>query len=113
MLLHPGHLVVEAPGASPDFGGGTHEEAAPWEDPPLDVGEVAVAERQQAIAARLCLGERRANDFADKLSRAALTVASCSSSFDPKRAWTLLLGTPVISASRPMVRPSSPSTVAS
>jgi len=56
LLLHPGHLVMDAPGPGPDLGGGGHEETALWEDPPLDVGEIAVAERQQAIAAGLCPG---------------------------------------------------------
>jgi hypothetical protein len=40
-------------------------------------------------------------------------VASCSSSLDPKSTYTLLLGIPVASASRPIDNPSSPSTVAS
>jgi hypothetical protein len=47
---------MDASGAGSDLGGGGHEEAAPREDPPLDVGEITVAERQQAIAAWLCRG---------------------------------------------------------
>jgi len=65
LLLHPGHLVMDAPGPGSDLGGGGHEEAAPGEDPPLDVGEIPVAQRQQAIAA--CLrGQRGADDLADE-----------------------------------------------
>ena len=65
LLLHPGHLVMDAPGPGSDLGGGGHEEAAPGEDPPLDVGEIAVAQRQQAIAAWLRRGQRGADDLAD------------------------------------------------
>ncbi len=50
LLLDASDLVVDASGATANLGGGGDEEAATREDAPLDVGEVALAQGEQALA---------------------------------------------------------------
>jgi hypothetical protein len=46
LLLDACHFVVDATRAGSDLGGGGDEETAAGEDPPLDIGEIAVTECQ-------------------------------------------------------------------
>ena len=52
LLLDAGYLVVNAARLGADLGGGRDEEASSGEDPPLDIGQVALAQGEQALPSR-------------------------------------------------------------
>ena len=62
-MLDARHFVVNAAGLRAYLGGCRDEEAAPREDPPLDIREVPLTEREQAVPSRRAWGAR-ATDWA-------------------------------------------------
>ena len=86
LLLDAGDFVMDASRATTNLGGGGDEEAATGEDAPFYVGEEALTKCKQALAPGLGRGKAGVTTSVMKLSRAALIVASWSSSLEPKRA---------------------------
>ena len=52
LLLDAGYFVVHAACLCADLGGCGDEEAPSGEDPPLDIGEIALAQGEQALPSR-------------------------------------------------------------
>ncbi len=106
----PGDGVVDRARTGVELGGDREEEAAAREDPLRGVREPVPAQR--AHPRHPGGTSRRGDDRWEKTETAALTVASWSSSLEPKRAKTPLLLRFSSVAIRPRDRPSRPSTEA-
>ena len=66
LLLDAGYFVVDAACLRAYLGGRRDEEAPAGEDPPLDVGQVALTQREQALPAGLGRAEGWCDDFGDE-----------------------------------------------
>ena len=83
--LVEGDAVADGPGPAAHFGREAVEEAATRKYPLFDVVEVAVAEPLQPVATLEAVVIAGMTTCWMKFARAASTVASWSSSFDPNR----------------------------
>ena len=66
LLLDAGYFVMDAVCLCADLGGGGDEEAPAGEDPPLDIGQVALAQGEQGFPSRLGRAEGWSDDFGDE-----------------------------------------------
>ena len=86
LLLDTGDFIMDTSRARPDLGGCGDEEAAAGEDAPLYVREKTVTQGEQTLATGSVAPTAGATTSVMKLSRAALMVASWSSSLEPNSA---------------------------
>ena len=66
LLLDAGYFVVDAASLCAYLGGCGDEEAPSGEDPPLDIGQIALAQGEQTLPSRLGRAEGWCDDFGDE-----------------------------------------------